>query len=190
MTATAPTYDLMLLLDPEAEDTARAKVLSDTVTAIEGQGEIVSQADWGERPLAYPISHRKSAQYHLVQFHTSDTGLLSGLERTLHITDGVLRFRLIKLRPGTPSPPDMRPGSAPARRSEHSEREDAGERPPRRRGGEDAGSAESHAEAVTEPAAEQAPATAEATPAPETPPDAEAAAAPESADGEQEPAQA
>src|SRR5271170_592446 len=113
MTATAPIYDLMLLLDPEAEDTARAKVLSDTVTTIEGQGEIVSQADWGERPLAYPIDHRKSAQYHLVQFHTSDTGLLSGLERTLHITDGVLRFRLIKLRPGTPSPPDMRPGSAP-----------------------------------------------------------------------------
>jgi small subunit ribosomal protein S6 len=44
--------------------------------------------------------------------------LLDELDRTLRITDGVMRFRLIKLRPGVPDAPDMRSSSAPARRVE------------------------------------------------------------------------
>jgi hypothetical protein len=35
----------------------------------------------------------------------------------LHITDGVTRFRIIKLRPGTPPAPDVRQ-DAPAPRAE------------------------------------------------------------------------
>jgi len=194
MTATAPIYDLMMLLDLETEDTVRAKVLADTVTTIEQHGEIVRQDDWGERPLAYPIDKRKSADYHLVQFHTSDMSLLSGLERTLHITDGVLRFRLIKLRPGVPAPPDLRASSAPARRPEHGERPDDGERTPRRRAPEDAGAGAEQAE----PAAAAAPEAAAAPPAaaakPAEPAEPAAAAVPEAAaepadTAEQEPAQ-
>jgi small subunit ribosomal protein S6 len=127
MTLPAPVYDLTLLLDLQAEEPARAKALADARASIEARGELIRHDEWGERPLAYPILRRKSAEYHLLQFHTADNELLSGLERTLHITDGVLRFRLIKLRPGVPAPPDMRSGAAPAaapRRAE-SERGDA-----------------------------------------------------------------
>ena len=35
------------------------------------------------------------------------------LQRTLRITDGVVRFRIIKLAPGTPDPPAARPSRAP-----------------------------------------------------------------------------
>jgi len=111
MTLPAPTYDLVLLLDPQAEESARAKIVSDAVTAIEAQGEMVHQDDWGERALTYPIDRRTSAQYHLLQFHVSQKALLEGLDRTLRITDGVLRHRIIKLKPGTPAAPNM--GSAP-----------------------------------------------------------------------------
>ena len=41
--------------------------------------------------------------------------MLSELDRTLRITDGVLRFRIVKLKPGTPDAPDM-PASAGAGR--------------------------------------------------------------------------
>ena len=133
MTAPAPTYDLTLLLDLQAEEAARAKALADTRASIEAHGELLRDDDWGERPLSYPILRRKTAEYHLLQFHTSDTELLSGLERTLHITDGVLRFRLIKLRPGTPAAPDMRAGAPPRRADERGE---DGERAARRRPGE------------------------------------------------------
>ncbi len=121
MTLPAPTYDLVLLLDPQAEESARAKIVSDTVGAIEAQGELVRQDEWGERALTYPIDRKASAEYHLLQFHAGETALLEGLDRTLRITDGVLRHRIIKLKPGTPEPPSMsaappaaRPAEAPA----------------------------------------------------------------------------
>ncbi len=74
------------------------------MSAIEAQGELVRQQEWGERALAYPIDRKANADYHLLQFHAGQAALLEGLDRTLRITDGVLRHRIIKLRPGTPEP--------------------------------------------------------------------------------------
>lgn len=108
VTAEAPTYDLVLLLDPRAEETARAKALADAKAMIAGSGELVRHDEWGERPLAYPIEHRATAEYHLLQFHAAQTSLISELSRVLHIADGVLRFRVNKLQPGTPPPPDLK----------------------------------------------------------------------------------
>jgi len=114
MTLPAPTYDLVLLLDPQSEESARAKILADTRAAVEAQGELLRQDEWGERPLSYPIEKRTSAEYHLLQFHVGDVQLLSSLDRTLRITDGVMRFRIIKLKPGVPNAPDMRSSAARA----------------------------------------------------------------------------
>jgi small subunit ribosomal protein S6 len=115
MPAGAPTYDLTLVLDPQAEDGARAKIVADSRAAIEADGELLRHDEWGERPLAYPIARRSTGEYHLLQFHAGRPELLSGLDRTLRITDGILRFRIIKLKPGVPDAPDMRTG---ARRAE------------------------------------------------------------------------
>jgi len=116
MTLPATTYDLVLLLDPQAEEPARAKIVSDTKAAIEAHGELARHDEWGERALAYPIDHRATAEYHLLQFHAAQTSLIAELNRVLHITDGVIRFRINKLKPGTPDAPDLkadRGGSAP-----------------------------------------------------------------------------
>lgn len=124
MTLPPPTYDLVLVLDTEGEDDARAKIIADARTAIEAQGELLRHDDWGDRALAYPIDRKMSGRYHLLQFHAHSPELLSGLDRSLRITDGILRFRIIKLKPGVPDAPDMRaapaavpaaaPGAAPA----------------------------------------------------------------------------
>ena len=50
----SPTYDLMLMLDTEADD-ERDKILSDVEAAIEGQGTVVGRHDWGVRPLSFEI---------------------------------------------------------------------------------------------------------------------------------------
>ncbi|MGH2880481.1 MAG: 30S ribosomal protein S6 [Solirubrobacteraceae bacterium] len=116
MTLPATTYDLVLLLDPQAEETVRAKIVSDTKAAIEAQGELTRHDEWGERALAYPIEHRATAEYHLLQFHASQKALIAELNRVLHITDGTVRFRINKLKPGTPQAPDLksdRASSAP-----------------------------------------------------------------------------
>jgi small subunit ribosomal protein S6 len=111
MPATATTYDLVMLLDPQAEDSTRAQIVSDTRSTIEAKGELVRHDEWGERPLTYPIEKKASAEYHLLQFHVAGDDLLDGLDHTLRITDGLLRFRIIKLKAGTPDAPDMRAGA-------------------------------------------------------------------------------
>jgi small subunit ribosomal protein S6 len=117
MSSPAATYDLLLLLDPQAEETRRAKLVSDASAAITKQGELLRHDSWGERQLAYHVGRKESAEYHLMQFHAASPELLGSLDRSLRIADEVLRFRLIKLRPGVPEAPDMRPGAAPPRRA-------------------------------------------------------------------------
>ena len=108
MAAAKPTYDLMLLLESAATDEQRAKVLTDAERLITSNGgEVTSKHDWGTRALAFEIRHKTDAEYHLLQFQ-GPPAVLDALNRTLHITDGVTRFRIIKLRPGTPPAPDVR----------------------------------------------------------------------------------
>jgi small subunit ribosomal protein S6 len=102
-------YDLVLLLSVNSEDEARAKVLTDVEAAISAAGGTLSRnQDWGRRPTTYPINHQAEADYHLLQF-TGPSSLLESLEHSLRIADEVLRFRIIKVVPGTPEAPDSAP---------------------------------------------------------------------------------
>ena len=108
-----PTYDLILLLDPEADEERRSNILASLEQVIERQGAVVSRHDWGSRPTAYPVKKRGDADYHLLQFQ-GPPELLQQLDHALKITDGVNRFRIIKLRKGTPEPPDRAMSAAAA----------------------------------------------------------------------------
>jgi small subunit ribosomal protein S6 len=114
MTLPAPTYDLVLLLDTEIEADVRAKIVADASEAISSQGELLRHDVWGDRALTYPIDHKTTAEYHLLQFHVGAPALLEDLNRSLRIADGVVRFRIVKLEPGTPPAPDM---ASPASRA-------------------------------------------------------------------------
>ena len=105
-----PLYDLVVLLDSEASEEQTTKVLNDAEKIIRKGGEIVSDQDWGLRQLAYEIRHKTTAQYHLMQFH-GPREVLEQLDRMLHIADGVVRYRIIKLKPGTPPPPSAAPAT-------------------------------------------------------------------------------
>jgi small subunit ribosomal protein S6 len=105
----APLYDLTLLLSTTAPEEQRTKILSDVGEMIAGAGgQIERQDDWGQRPLAYRIQHQPEADYHLLQF-TGPPTLIETLSHDLRITDGVVRFRVIKNLPGTPPAPDSPP---------------------------------------------------------------------------------
>ena len=109
MAAQPPLYDLMLLLSTTAPDEQRTKILADVEAKITtAQGAIERRDDWGQRPLAYRIRHQPDADYHLLQF-TAPPTLIETLSHDLRITDGVVRFRVIKNLPGTPPAPDSAP---------------------------------------------------------------------------------
>ena len=143
MATTTPLYDLMVLLDPNAPDDRHREILGNVSAAIEGKGNLVGQHDWGMRRMAFEIDHRSDAAYHLFQFE-GQNDLLEQLDNTLKITDGVLRHRIIKVKPGTPPPPTPRPEAPRGARPSSEEPE-----------GTVAARAAADAPAVPEPAAEQ-----------------------------------
>ena len=113
MASEAPVYDLILLLDTTIEQERRDTILANVEDAIDRNGEIVGRHDWGNRHTVYEVRKHGEADYHLIQFRGT-TALLEQLDHNLKITVGILRFRIIKLRPGTPAPPDLRPAAMAA----------------------------------------------------------------------------
>jgi small subunit ribosomal protein S6 len=116
-------YDLILLLDSDAPSERRERILRDVESAIASGGTLESNYDWGIRRLAYQIDHRDEAEYHLLQF-SGRPDLPDSLARALKLIDGIVRFRIIKVKPGTPPPPTVRsegPGESPARAPEPAE---------------------------------------------------------------------
>jgi small subunit ribosomal protein S6 len=120
----AQLYDLMLLVDPTVPEDRQSAVVSEVEQMISSGGELVGTHDWGTRRLAYEIDHRPEAAYRLYQFN-AEPGLLERLQQRLRIMDGVLRFRIIRLKPGSPPPPPPR-DHAPPRPREEREREPGG----------------------------------------------------------------
>jgi small subunit ribosomal protein S6 len=97
-------YDLVLLIDPNAPEDRRTAAVSEAESLLSSSGEIVESQDWGQKRMAYEIDHRPEAEYRLYQFN-GDNDLLDRLNQRLRINDAVLRFRIIKAKPGQPLPP-------------------------------------------------------------------------------------
>lgn len=109
-------YDLMILLDANAPEERRAEILHGVKSMVEGSGSLVGEHDWGTRKMAFEIDHRPDAAYHLYQLE-AEPELLDRLRHHLKITDGVLRARIIRQKPGAtppPAPPASRPEPARA----------------------------------------------------------------------------
>ena len=120
------------MLDPQAEDDARERVASDVRQQIEDAGTLDRADNWGMRKLAYEIRQRNEADYRYYRFQ-AEAPLLERLDHSLKITDGVLRFRIFKVEPDTPTnppPATERPamvgsdGGDRERRSRREEREE------------------------------------------------------------------
>src|SRR5215212_6783522 len=168
-------YELVLMLDPDVPDDRRDEIAAETRKRIEAGATLKNDTSWGMRKLAYEIRQRTEADYRLFRFE-GHGGVLDDLNHNLRIADGVLRFRIFKVDPRSPSvvpPPAMgtSAGSAPPRGPRRKEAPAEAEA--------EAPSEPAEAEAPSEPA-EEAPAPPEV--APEEGPSAPAAAAPEPAE--------
>jgi small subunit ribosomal protein S6 len=84
-------YELMLVLRPDLPDEKVQATLERTARAIAaGGGQIVKQAPWGRRRLAYPIDHHREGSYYVILFEAPPTAIAE-LERGLLISEEVLR---------------------------------------------------------------------------------------------------
>lgn len=90
-------YELMLVLRPDLPDDKVQGTLERTARAIAaGGGQIVKQAPWGRRRLAYPIDHFREGSYYVLLFEAPPTAITE-LERGLLISEEVLRHLVTRV---------------------------------------------------------------------------------------------
>jgi small subunit ribosomal protein S6 len=121
-------YELVLMLDPQVDAPARDALAQEARAQIEAAGTLKQENTWGLRKMAYEINHRTEADYRWMRFEASSE-LLDSLDHNLKIADGVLRFRIFKVDPGTPVivPPAATAAPGPRERTAQGAREDRGE---------------------------------------------------------------
>ena len=90
------------MLDPQLDAPARDALAQQARGQIEATGSLKQENSWGLRKMAYEINRRTEADYRWYRFE-APTELLDTLDHNLKIADGVLRFRIFKVDPNTPS---------------------------------------------------------------------------------------
>lgn len=85
-----------MLILPAESDEAVVSQASDRIAKVIGEsgGAVGSIDRWGRRRFAYDIAKQKEGYYVVVEF-TAEPGAITELERTLHLADEVLRFKVV-----------------------------------------------------------------------------------------------
>jgi small subunit ribosomal protein S6 len=85
----------MLILPAEADESVVSAAL-DRITRIvsEGGGAVGNVDRWGRRRLAFEVE-RQTEGYYVVAEFTAEPTVITELERTLHLADEVLRFKVV-----------------------------------------------------------------------------------------------
>ena len=85
----------MLILPPEADESVVSGALDRIARVVAEAGGQVGKVDrWGRRRLAFEIEHQGEGYYVVVEF-TAEPEVLTELERSLHLADEVLRFKIV-----------------------------------------------------------------------------------------------
>ena len=89
-------YEMMFIINPtvmaDGRDALVAKV--EEILTSNGAKELKTEK-WGERKLAYPIEKKTSGFYVLTTFEMDGTNLTE-VERKLNITEGLMRYIVVK----------------------------------------------------------------------------------------------
>ena len=98
-------YEILLLLDPELDETRQGDVIARARELVERGGGTWDLHDvWGRRKLAYEIGHKGEGTYHLLQF-SCNAETLDEISRVLRIDDAVMRHMPTRRIQGSPARP-------------------------------------------------------------------------------------
>ena len=97
-------YETVVVLTNDLVSEQKALLERFTSVITTGGGKIDASHDWGNRRLAYPIKKQGEGHYYLLEYE-AEPAVVSELERTLRITDGVLRYMSVQqAHTGLPKP--------------------------------------------------------------------------------------
>ena len=90
-------YETVFIDTPVLSDVQMKEAVAKYTGFIkENGGEVVYEEDWGLKPMAYPIQHKTSGFYYLIQFKADPT-FVAQLETQYHRDERIIRFLTVAL---------------------------------------------------------------------------------------------
>ncbi len=89
------TYELIYVINPTLSEEAHAALTARVENLVSANGKVVNVDDWGKKRLAYEIEDHKEGHYILLTFEANAEAPRE-IERVMRITDGVLRYLVIR----------------------------------------------------------------------------------------------
>ncbi len=89
------SYETLFVIDPQLTEEATKAMVEKFSNLISENGTITEVNEWGKRRLAYPINDLNEGYYVLITF-TSESKFPTELERVFGITEGIMRYIVIR----------------------------------------------------------------------------------------------
>jgi len=90
-------YETVFIATPVLSETQMKEAVAKYTGFITGNGgEIVYEEDWGLKQLAYPIQHKTSGFYHLIEFR-AEPEFVDKLETQYRRDERILRYLTVSL---------------------------------------------------------------------------------------------
>ena len=90
-------YEVMVILEPALEESAVQQLINRSSEVLTKSSGTVNRVEkWGKRRLAYELKHRTEGYYVLFDV-TSEPGPMDELDRSLRLTDEVLRHKIVRI---------------------------------------------------------------------------------------------
>ena len=87
-------YEVMFILDPALEDSAKDAAIETVKGIIGADGEVGETDIWGMRKLAYPIQKKNEGFYVVMEFKANPT-LPKELDRRMRNSEQIMRHLII-----------------------------------------------------------------------------------------------
>lgn len=88
-------YETVMVINTTLGEEGIASIIEKFKNLIESNATITEIQEWGKRKLAYEIKDQREGYYLLIRF-TSNVNFPAELDRVYRITDGILRWLIIK----------------------------------------------------------------------------------------------
>ncbi len=90
-------YEAVFIMNPVLS----AEQVRETVDKFKGlietkEGKVLHEEDWGLKKMAYPIQHKRSGFYHLLEFEAPGE-IISPLEVEMKRDERIMRFLTMKM---------------------------------------------------------------------------------------------
>ena len=90
-------YETVFIATPVLSDAQMKEAVAKYTSLIrENGGEIVYEEDWGLKQLAYPIQHKTSGFYYLIEFKSTPE-FVDVLETQYHRDERIIRYLTVAL---------------------------------------------------------------------------------------------